>query len=71
MAAVLSQGNPRRDPAWRARVTGLLVACVLLWPLLVWTEFRPWQLLSPESLKQKAQKQAINSVGEVKHARRS
>lgn len=52
MAAVLSQGShPRRDPAWRARVTGLLLACVLLWPLLVWTEFKPWQLLSPESLK--------------------
>ncbi len=39
-----------RDPAWRARVFWAVTAAVLLWPLLVLTEFRPWTLWSPESL---------------------
>jgi phosphonate transport system permease protein len=51
MAAVLPRDPARRDPAWIGRVGLLLAACVLLWPLLVWTEFRPWTLLAPESLK--------------------
>jgi phosphonate transport system permease protein len=51
MAAVLPRSPERRDPAWVARLTGLLAACVLLWPLLVWTEFKPWQLFAPESLQ--------------------
>ena len=29
----------KRDPAWLGRVFWLLAACVLLWPLLVLTEF--------------------------------
>lgn len=40
-----------RDPAWAGRAGWLLAACVLLWPMLVWTEFRPWTLLAPESLQ--------------------
>nr|WP_236598826.1 ABC transporter permease subunit [Ramlibacter monticola] len=28
-----------------------LAGLVLLWPLLVWTEFRPWRLFAPDSLK--------------------
>lgn len=40
-----------RDPAWRARVFWALAGLVLLWPILVLTEFRPWLLLEPESLK--------------------
>ena len=40
-----------RDPAWRGRVFWLLSASVLLWPLLVLTEFKPWVLLQPDSLK--------------------
>lgn len=52
MAAVLEQRPPeRRDPAWIGRVSWLVAGLVLLWPLLVWTEFRPWQLLAPDSLK--------------------
>ena len=40
-----------RDPA-RLRRWGLLCGMlVLLWPLLVLTEFRPWQLLDPHSLE--------------------
>jgi phosphonate transport system permease protein len=51
MAAVLGT-SPRvqRDPAWAPRVFWLLAGGVLLWPLLVLSEFRPWLLLSPESL---------------------
>lgn len=45
------QRNHRRDPAWRGRVGSVLLAGVLLWPLLVLTEFRPWVLFSDESLK--------------------
>ena len=51
MAAVLPSPAARRDPAWRGRLSWLLAACVLAWPLLVWTEFKPWTLLAPESLK--------------------
>ena len=40
-----------RDPAWTSRVFWLVVAAVVLWPLLVLAEFKPWILLSPESLK--------------------
>jgi phosphonate transport system permease protein len=44
--------SPRlRDPAWTGRVFMLLALAVVLWPMLVWTEFKPWQLLEPESLK--------------------
>lgn len=40
-----------RDPAWRGRLTWTLLALVLLWPLLVATEFKPWQLADAESLR--------------------
>ena len=40
-----------RDPAWWPRVFWALAAAVLLWPLLVATEFRPWVLLEPNSLR--------------------
>lgn len=50
MAAVLPADPALRDPAWRGRVGWLLAAGVLLWPLLAWTEFRPWALFAPESL---------------------
>lgn len=42
---------PRQhDPAWRGRVGAALAAGVLLWPLLVLAEFKPWLLFAPESL---------------------
>ena len=41
----------RRDPAWAGRVFWLLAAVVVLWPLVVLAEFKPWLLLSPASLK--------------------
>lgn len=41
----------RRDPAWRGRLGGALALLVLLWPLGVATEFRPWVLFEPQSLQ--------------------
>lgn len=38
------------DPAWRSRVTALLIALIVLWPLLVTSEFKPWQLFDKQSL---------------------
>ncbi len=42
---------PRRDPAWVARLFWLLAALVLLWPLFVATEFRPWTMFEARSLQ--------------------
>jgi phosphonate transport system permease protein len=41
----------RQDPAWRARVFWLLASVLLLWPLLVLTEFKPWTMFDAASLK--------------------
>lgn len=41
----LSRADPApRDPQARARATALLLAVVVLWPLAVLAEFRPWAL---------------------------
>jgi phosphonate transport system permease protein len=40
-----------RDPAWSGRIGWALAAVVVLWPLLVVAEFKPWQLLSADSLR--------------------
>ncbi len=40
-----------RDPAWSGRVFWMLASLVLLWPMLVLTEFKPWVLFEPGSLK--------------------
>jgi phosphonate transport system permease protein len=40
-----------RDPAWTGRVFWTGAALVLLWPLMVATEFRPWVLVEPANLK--------------------
>lgn len=42
---------PARDPDARARLGWTLVALVLLWPLLVLAEFRPWVLFDPGNLR--------------------
>lgn len=62
MSAVLPPGLPPRslrasdrDPAWMGRVFWIGVALVLLWPLGVATEFRPWVLLERDNLKVTAQ----------------
>ena len=41
----------RHDPAWAGRVALVSAALVLLWPLLVATEFKPWLLMEPDSLR--------------------
>ena len=53
MAGLAATASARqlRDPAWAARVFWLMAAAVVLWPLLVLAEFKPWSLLTPESLK--------------------
>ncbi|MEI6319601.1 MAG: ABC transporter permease subunit [Pseudomonadota bacterium] len=40
-----------RDPAWNARVFWTLAGMALLVPMLWATEFRPWVLFEPDSLK--------------------
>ncbi|MEO7150750.1 MAG: ABC transporter permease subunit, partial [Burkholderiaceae bacterium] len=40
-----------RDPAWLPRLALVGAGLVLLWPLLVWTEFKPWELLDARSLR--------------------
>ena len=40
-----------RDPAWLPRIFWTAAALVLLWPLGVATEFKPWNLFGAESLK--------------------
>ncbi|MFZ6723652.1 PhnE/PtxC family ABC transporter permease [Undibacterium sp. Ji49W] len=42
--------QPAHDPAWRIRVTATLCMLVLLWPMLLITEFKPWQLIDAQSL---------------------
>jgi phosphonate transport system permease protein len=39
-----------RDPAWRGRVFWVGAAAVLLAPMLVATEFKPWVLVEPDNL---------------------
>ncbi|HEV6964652.1 ABC transporter permease [Roseateles sp.] len=41
----------RRDPAWLGRLGLAAAGFALLWPLLVATEFKPWALLEPDSLR--------------------
>jgi phosphonate transport system permease protein len=38
------------DPAWRGRITATLIALLLLWPMLMASEFKPWILLDAQSL---------------------
>jgi phosphonate transport system permease protein len=42
---------PERDPAWLGRLFWLCAGAVLLWPLMVATEFKPWVLVEPSNLK--------------------
>jgi len=42
---------PTRDPAWLGRVFWVGAGAVLLWPLFVATEFRPWILIEEKNLQ--------------------
>ena len=46
---------PDRDPAWLPRLFLLGALAVVLWPLAVATEFKPWVLLAPDNVKVSAQ----------------
>lgn len=50
-AQARTQAVPRRDPAFQQRLFWSAAALLLLWPLLVATEFKPWVLLQPDSLR--------------------
>ena len=43
--------SPARDPLAMRRVTTLLIAMVVLWPLLVLAEFKPWALFDANNLR--------------------
>lgn len=47
--AITHRPPPARDPAWTARVFWTGAALVLLWPLLMATEFKPWRLFDARS----------------------
>lgn len=51
MHSAAERANAYRDPAWRSRLTWTILALVLLWPLLIATQFKPWQLLDTTSLQ--------------------
>lgn len=42
---------PTRDPAWLPRLFWTGAALVVLWPLLVATEFKPWVMFEEQSLR--------------------
>lgn len=55
MNALARQATPRgnsdvRDPEVGIRVGRMVVAAILLWPLLVLVEFRPWHLFDADNL---------------------
>jgi phosphonate transport system permease protein len=47
----MSSAALKRDPAWLGRVFWFAAALAITWPLLVATEFKPWILFEPTSLK--------------------
>ena len=42
---------PLRDPAAPGRLGLLLLCIVVLWPLMVWAEFKPWLLFDERSMR--------------------
>lgn len=50
----LNRNNSHPDPAWRGRVTGLFFAGIVLWYLLLASEFKLWALFDARSLSASA-----------------
>jgi phosphonate transport system permease protein len=50
-AAASTPAAPTRDPAWLGRMFWASAALVLLWPVLVATEFRPWIFFERKNLE--------------------
>ena len=42
--------NLHADPAWRGRLVACAAALIVLWPMLVVSEFKPWILWDWQSL---------------------
>ena len=47
---LLSTDPQHPDPAWRGRVIAATIGLLLLWPVLVASEFKPWQLFDAQGL---------------------
>lgn len=55
MSTATLRPAPTRDPAWVSRLFWIVAVLVLLWPLGVATEFKPWVLVEPKNLRVTAQ----------------
>jgi phosphonate transport system permease protein len=51
MSTAVLNAPALRDPAWTGRVFWIIAGALLLWPLLVITEFKPWLLWHADSRK--------------------
>jgi phosphonate transport system permease protein len=51
MSSAVLTAPALRDPAWSGRVFWIVAALLLMWPLLVITEFKPWLLWHADSRK--------------------
>jgi phosphonate transport system permease protein len=49
--STMTMESPSRDPEAKRRITMLLVAVIVLWPMLVLAEFKPWVLFDASNLK--------------------
>ncbi|OWW19938.1 PhnE/PtxC family ABC transporter permease [Noviherbaspirillum denitrificans] len=47
----ISSRTAHPDPAWHGRIAAIILALAVLWPMLVWSEFKPWLLLDEQGLK--------------------
>lgn len=50
-AATRYSASQHADPAWRWRLAIVAIGILLLWPMLVASEFKPWILLDAQSLR--------------------
>lgn len=41
----------KHDPAWKGRISFVLLACAIVWPMLIMVEFKPWYLFDKQSLQ--------------------
>ncbi len=51
MARTGDHGAAPADPAWRGRVMAAAIGLLVLWPMLVTSEFKPWTLIDAQSLR--------------------
>ena len=51
MARTGDHGAAPADPAWRGRLMAAAIGLLVLWPMLVTSEFKPWNLIDAQSLR--------------------